>query len=90
MTPVMTPLKHCTPDMSTGFVSVPTYPFEKNRAAFAFNSLLTKPEVISALSNVRGECNRVAAMSLFHITFTKSLRLEEFELTQSQTHAQVL
>uniref|UniRef100_A0AAZ3Q3C2 Dynein heavy chain 1, axonemal n=1 Tax=Oncorhynchus tshawytscha TaxID=74940 RepID=A0AAZ3Q3C2_ONCTS len=72
-----------------GFVSVPTYPFEKNRAAFAFNSLLTKPEVISALSNVRGECNRVAAMSLFHITFTKSLRLEEFELTQSQTHAQV-
>lgn len=90
MTPVMTPLKHCTPDMSTGFVSVPTYPFEKNRAAFAFNSLLTKPEVISALSKVRGECNRVAAMSLFHVTFTKSLRLEEFELTQSQTHAQVL
>ncbi|XP_013988847.1 dynein axonemal heavy chain 1 isoform X2 [Salmo salar] len=72
-----------------GFVSVPTYPFEKNRAAFAFNSLLTKPEVISALSKVRGECNRVAAMSLFHVTFTKSLRLEEFELTQSQTHAQV-
>ncbi|KAM6980842.1 dynein axonemal heavy chain 1 [Aplochiton taeniatus] len=72
-----------------GFVSIPPYPFEKNRAAFAFSSLLTKPEVISALSKVRAECNRVSAMSLFHVTFTKSLRLEEFELTQSQTQAQV-
>ncbi|KAI4880923.1 hypothetical protein NFI96_025448, partial [Prochilodus magdalenae] len=72
-----------------GLVAAPDFPFEKNRAAFAFNSLLTKPEVISALSKVRAECNRVAAMSLFHITFTKPLRLEEFELAQSQTHAQV-
>ncbi|XP_019911214.2 dynein heavy chain 1, axonemal [Esox lucius] len=72
-----------------GLVPVPPHPFEKNRAAFAFHSLLTKPEVISALSRVRGECNRVAAMSLFYVTFTKSLRLEEFELAQSQTHAQV-
>ncbi|XP_067102135.1 dynein axonemal heavy chain 1 [Osmerus mordax] len=77
----------CVPQ--EGLVYVPDYPFEKNRAAFAFHSLLTKPEVISALSKVRAECNRVAAMSLFHVTFTKSLRLEEFEVTQSQTHAQV-
>ncbi|KAL6464354.1 hypothetical protein MHYP_G00266710 [Metynnis hypsauchen] len=70
-------------------VAVPDYLYEKNRAAFAFNSLLTKPEVISALSKVRAECNRVTSMSLFHITFTKPLRLEEFELAQSQTHTQV-
>ncbi|KAL7843672.1 hypothetical protein AOLI_G00251840 [Acnodon oligacanthus] len=72
-----------------GSAAVPDYLFEKNRAAFAFNSLLTKPEVISALSKVRAECDRVASMSLFHVTFTKPLRLEEFELAQSQTHAQV-
>lgn len=72
-----------------GFVSVPNYPFEKNRAAFVFNSLLTKAEVIAVLSRVREECNRVAEMSLFYISFTKSLRLEEFESAQSQKHAQV-
>ncbi|XP_027011591.1 dynein axonemal heavy chain 1 isoform X2 [Tachysurus fulvidraco] len=72
-----------------GAVSVPDYPFEKNRSKFTFISLLTKPEVISALSNVKAECNRVAAMSLFHVTFIKPLRLEEFELAQSQMHTQV-
>ncbi|KTF88877.1 hypothetical protein cypCar_00027703 [Cyprinus carpio] len=72
-----------------GLVSVPDYPFEKNRAAFVFNTLLTKPEVITVLSIVREECNRVAKMSLFHLSFTKSLSLEEFESAQSQKHAQI-
>ncbi|KAL0978572.1 hypothetical protein UPYG_G00172390 [Umbra pygmaea] len=72
-----------------GLVSVPTYPFEKNRAAFIFNSLLTKPEAISALSSVKCECDKVAALTLFHVSINKALRLEEFELTQSQTHGQV-
>ncbi|KAM4613811.1 dynein axonemal heavy chain 1 [Polymixia lowei] len=83
------PQKQPEPVPQRGLVSVPKYPFEKNRAAFAFSSLLTKPEVICALSKVRAECNRVAAMSLFHVTFTKPLRLGEFELAQSQIHAQV-
>lgn len=73
----------------TGFVSVPDYPFEENHAKFTFSSLLTKPEVISALSNIGVECNRVTAMSLFYVTVSKPVRLEEFELTQSQTHTQV-
>ncbi len=72
-----------------GLVSVPDYPFEKNRAAFVFNTLLTKPEVITVLSTVREECNRVAKTSLFHVSFTKSLSLEEFESAESQKHAQV-
>ncbi|KAG9260637.1 dynein heavy chain 1, axonemal [Astyanax mexicanus] len=70
-------------------ISVPDYPFKKNRAAFAFNYLLTKPEVLSALSKVRVECDRVAAMSLFQVKSFKPLRLEEFELAQSQTYTQV-
>ncbi|TTB85611.1 Dynein heavy chain 1, axonemal [Bagarius yarrelli] len=72
-----------------GSVSVPKYPFEKHRAKFTFSSLLTKPEVITALSRVRIECNRLTAMSLFNVTFSKPLRLEEFELAQSQIHTQV-
>ncbi|KAF4107339.1 dynein axonemal heavy chain 1 isoform X1 [Onychostoma macrolepis] len=72
-----------------GLVSVPDYPFEKNRAAFVFNTLLTKPEVITVLSIVREDCSRVAKMSLFHVSFTKSLSLEEFESAESQKHAQV-
>ncbi|XP_051768758.1 dynein axonemal heavy chain 1 [Ctenopharyngodon idella] len=72
-----------------GLVSVPDYPFEKNRRAFIFNTLLTRPEVIAVLSKVREECNRVAEMSLFHVSFAKSLRLEDFESAQSQKHAQV-
>ncbi|XP_060766195.1 dynein axonemal heavy chain 1 [Neoarius graeffei] len=72
-----------------GCVSIPDYPFETNRARFIVFSLLTKPEVISALSWVRAECNRVAAMNLFHVTFNKPVRLEEFELAQSQMHTHV-
>lgn len=72
-----------------GCVPVPDYPFEKNRADFVFNYLLTKPEVIAVLSKVREECNRVTEMSLFDFNFKKSLRLEEFESAQSKKHAQV-
>lgn len=72
-----------------GCVSVPDYPFEKSRARFIFLTQLTKPEVISALSTVKAECNRVADMTLFQVTFTKAVRLEEFELAQSQIHTQV-
>ncbi|XP_066555780.1 dynein axonemal heavy chain 1 [Amia ocellicauda] len=72
-----------------GCVDVPAYPFSEIRQAFCFRSLLTKPEVIQALTRVRAECNKVAAMSLFHFNLSKSVRLEEFELTQSQCAAQV-
>lgn len=86
---LLMPTNNLPSPLLLGFVSVPDYPFEKNRAAFVFNTLLTKPEVIAVLSKVREECNRVAEMSLFHVSFTKSLRLEEFESAQSQKHAQV-
>ncbi|XP_043932324.1 dynein axonemal heavy chain 1 [Protopterus annectens] len=72
-----------------GLVYVPKYSFAEKKHAFEFKSLLTRPEVISALSKVHAECNKAAAMSLFHVTLTKSIRLEEFEQTQSQSYAQV-
>lgn len=73
----------------TGLVQVPDYPFNEQRADFIFVSLLTRPEVIHALSQVRDECNKAAAMSLFHSTLSKHGRLEEFEQIQTQTFTQV-
>lgn len=86
---LLMPTNNLPSHLFLGFVSVPDYPFQENRRAFTFSTLLSKPEVISVLSKVREECNRVAEMNLFHVSFSKSLRLEEFESAQSQKHAQV-
>ncbi|XP_022353638.1 dynein heavy chain 1, axonemal [Enhydra lutris kenyoni] len=72
-----------------GLVSVPNYPFREQKEDFTFVSLLTRPEVIMALSKVRAECNKVMGMSLFHSNLSKYSRLEEFEQIQSQTFSQV-
>ncbi|XP_030840434.1 dynein heavy chain 1, axonemal isoform X1 [Strongylocentrotus purpuratus] len=68
---------------------VPSYPFDEQYDNFAFNSLLTREEAIFAVNKVRAECNKVSAMSLFHVPMTKYMRLEEFEQTQSQQSSQV-
>ena len=65
------------------------YNFEEKYHNFSFKSLLTMSEVFSAISRVKGECNKVASMSLFQVPITKSMRLEEFEQAQSQATAQV-
>uniref|UniRef100_A0A8C5KDU7 Dynein axonemal heavy chain 1 n=1 Tax=Jaculus jaculus TaxID=51337 RepID=A0A8C5KDU7_JACJA len=72
-----------------GLVSVPKYPFREQKEDFTFVSLLTRSEVITALSKVRAECNKVTSMSLFHSSLSKYSRLEEFEQIQSQTFSQV-
>ncbi|XP_030213444.1 dynein heavy chain 1, axonemal [Gadus morhua] len=72
-----------------GCWSLPDYPFKKNRAVFVVSCLLTKPEVIGALSEVCAQCNRLGTMCLFHITFSRPVRLEAFELIQSQMRSQV-
>nr|XP_054101684.1 dynein axonemal heavy chain 1 isoform X2 [Callithrix jacchus] len=72
-----------------GLVSVPKYPFREQKEDFTFVSLLTRPEVITALSKVRAQCNSVTTMSLFHSNLSKYSRLEEFEQIQSQTFSQV-
>uniref|UniRef100_H0V0D2 Dynein axonemal heavy chain 1 n=1 Tax=Cavia porcellus TaxID=10141 RepID=H0V0D2_CAVPO len=72
-----------------GLVSVPKYPFREQKEDFTFVSLLTRPEVITALSKVRAKCNKVTSMSLFHSTLSKYSRLEEFEQIQLQTLSQV-
>ena len=70
-------------------LDVPEYPFDDQYDSFAFNSLLTREESIQGIGKVRTECNKVAAMSLFHIPTTKHMKIEEFEQTQSQATSQV-
>ncbi|XP_051269985.1 dynein axonemal heavy chain 1 isoform X2 [Dicentrarchus labrax] len=72
-----------------GCVPVPRFAYEKNKAAFFFCSMLTKPEVICVLSELWSECNKVANMKLFNVSSIKPLRLDEFEVIQSQVHTQI-
>nr|XP_019941835.1 PREDICTED: dynein heavy chain 1, axonemal [Paralichthys olivaceus] len=72
-----------------GCMSVPQFDYKKNRASFVFNTLLTRPEVISLLSALWFECNKVANMRLFNVTSIKPLLLDDFEVLQSQTHTQI-
>nr|CAB3238468.1 dynein heavy chain 1, axonemal-like [Phallusia mammillata] len=68
---------------------VEEYDFEEQRDCFAFNSIWTRVEAIKASGKVHTECNKVKLMSLFNTTLTKSMKLEEFEQTQSQAYTQV-
>ncbi|XP_026203417.1 dynein heavy chain 1, axonemal [Anabas testudineus] len=72
-----------------GCVSIPHFAYKKNQAAFVFCSLLSKPEAICVLSEIWSECSKVSNMRLFNLTSNKPLRLEEFEVIQSQMHTQI-
>ncbi|XP_029358997.1 dynein heavy chain 1, axonemal [Echeneis naucrates] len=65
-----------------GRIAVPHFEFKENKSAFVFRSLLTKPEVIGAMSEIWLECNKVSTMKL--LSSTKPLKLNEYEVTQSQ------
>jgi dynein heavy chain len=67
---------------------LPDYDFDGQFYNFSFVSLLTKEEAIEALTKVRVECNKVAAMSLFQMP-NKHMKLEEFEQAQTQQTYQV-
>ncbi|TRY59872.1 hypothetical protein DNTS_035283 [Danionella cerebrum] len=83
------PLKESERGPKRGRVSVPDYPFEENRAAFHFSSHIAVPTVTTLLSRVKEECNRVAQMNLFQVSFTKPPRLEKFDSAQALKHSQI-
>ncbi|XP_061731227.1 dynein axonemal heavy chain 1 [Nerophis ophidion] len=72
-----------------GCVTVPRFSYKKNRAAFITKSMLTEPQVIYTLSEIRFECNKLATMKLFNVSLTKPLRLDEFEANQAQMQTQI-
>jgi len=65
------------PDMAT--ILIPEHDFGAQCAEFAFNSYLTKSEVITAIQRVRQNCNMLLEQSLLHTTFIKTMRYDEFE-----------
>ncbi|MED6248877.1 hypothetical protein ATANTOWER_006426, partial [Ataeniobius toweri] len=78
----------CIPQ--NGCVPVPPCNFEKKQAEFALNSLLNLPEVICVLPHILSECHKITNMRLFNVTLTKPIRLDEFELVQSQVFTEVI
>jgi len=46
---------------------------------FCFSSLYIKEEVISALQEIRVECNKVLEMEVFNIDLSHAMVLEEFK-----------
>jgi len=72
----------------SGCVTVPAYDFAEQFSEFSFYTCLTKSEVITATVKVRTECNKVIKMNLFNLHFNKSVRLEDFEQSQTQASDQ--
>ncbi|XP_056267415.1 dynein axonemal heavy chain 1 [Pseudoliparis swirei] len=68
---------------------VPPFPFQKCKQAFFRLSHLTTLEVLSVLSDVWTECNKVQNMKLFNVASVEPLRLVKFEDVQSQMHNQI-
>lgn len=69
---------------SAGTLTLPDgFNFPERYSEFSFHTIHARPEVISAMQKIRGECNRLRAMSLFHTTIAKTARLDEFEQMQS-------
>jgi dynein heavy chain len=51
---------------------------------FRSQAFMTHPDVVACLASVHAECAKVAAMTLFNTNLTKSVRLDEFQLMQTQ------
>ncbi|OAF70501.1 hypothetical protein A3Q56_01728, partial [Intoshia linei] len=77
------------PDIAT-YMDVPVYNFTEIYETFAFNTILTKPEVIQCLFKIKYECDTICNMSLMQTTATKHMRLDEFEQIQSLTTSRVV
>ena len=56
---------------------------------FSSLSFYNQPEVIAALTKLHHECAKVSSMSLFNTKIVKCMKLEEFQLMQSQSYEAV-
>jgi hypothetical protein len=66
-----------------GTVAIGFHSFDERVSEFCFSSFLTRAEIVKIIVGVRGECQRVGALRLFH-TAPKTVRLEEFAAAQAQ------
>jgi dynein heavy chain len=81
-----------TPPMTVpefGKAAPPAANMRKNKIQFSSSTFLNQPQVIVALEKLNVECSKVASMTLFNTKIIKCLKLEEFQLTQSQSYEAV-
>jgi len=69
-----------------GLVPIPPHDFPEQFSTFCFNSLFIKPEVITAMVEIRAECNKVLAENrIFNTKLRRGMKVEEFKQHQSSS-----
>ena len=77
------PPSRCLAAPKQALVGIPEHDFMEQFSEFSFNTFLTSPQAIQAVTKVVQENNNLLrSTSLFSFFFTKSLRLEDFEQLQ--------
>ena len=69
-----------------GLVPIPQHDFPEQFSTFCFNSLFIKPEVITAMVEIRAECNKVLQENrIFNTKLHTGMKVEEFKQHQSSS-----
>ena len=63
--------------------------FKRNFSALAFATFLTKSEVITALSTVQDECEKIQTTRIFNVSIKRSLDIDEFVNSQTAINKMV-
>lgn len=71
-----------------GTVEIPQFDFKMTKEIFIFNTIFTRPEVITASALAQVECLNAKEKYLLNFPVTKAVRIEEFEQIQLQTFQQ--
>lgn len=63
-----------------GLVPIPNHDFPEQFSTFCFNSLFIKPEVITAMVEIRSECNKILLENrIFNTKLRRGMKVEEFK-----------
>lgn len=69
-----------------GLVPIPPHDFPEQFSTFCFNSLFIKPEVITAMVEIRAECNKILQENrIFNTKLRRGMKVEEFKQHQSSS-----
>jgi dynein heavy chain len=69
-----------------GLVPIPPHDFPEQFSTFCFNSLFIKPEVITAMVEIRSECNKILQENrIFNTKLRRGMKVEEFKQHQSSS-----
>ena len=69
-----------------GTVSLPKYDYAANAEAFREKTYNLHAEVVTALGNVHGECNKILDLRLFATDLKKPMTLQEFVTAQQDAY----